>query len=677
MWQLYYVLRPAKISWTERKCAIIAASKSNIMKNVLSSIRLSYILILLAAILLALTPFKIVSFLILIFVLARTVVLRFGLIGNMLIAFLLIAATSSAVAAGTWLVDIPISPAWLLGSYAACLLLSTQILPDSWRPLRPSRSEIFDKDDWIGLLIVGLFSISLLSVLGNPLSAAQLGSVIMKGGDNSAHFNLLKLNDINHGFAIGSDNKVNAHGPLQTYPQGWHYNGALLKQIIEPLVPIQISVVRLLAFYYLLCCLWFVTLIFLIIRLGLYLLRGLSKGSSTAWLAGALAGIAGAVALGYALVSPFIIGFQSQISALALLVLEVILLLFARQARLTAQKFALLLLAAIALAGSSFSWLYLLPIGGGLLAFVCWQTIRETKRLPLVFAAMALPIGGAILFQPLVQILIKIPPYKDGIINQPGYVEPLDIYLVIALFVAATITYVIYRKDKLVQTLYGACVLACLFSFGIMMYQLETVHELRYYFYKSLVTCVALTTPLIAAGIARLVLFCLRETDRKRTIILGSLTVLLGIFLWFGWRSPYLTELPKGVYGISPAQADALRTIIDENPANADHIVSIGGCNRGEDARTGQLATALSYHPPFFQFSPFQVLLPDEQEIFSSMHDFMLKYDFQLIVLVNDQQVGERLEQYMSDVPPDLLRIVTLDGTPETEPIQQCPDRIR
>jgi hypothetical protein len=66
----------------------------------------------------------------------------------------------------------------------------------------------------------------------------------------------------------------------------------------------------------------------------------------------------------------------------------------------------------------------------------------------------------------------------------------------------------------------------------------------------------------------------------------------------------------------------------------------------------------------------------EEKQVFASIALAAQLSDRPLVVFSNDQVLSGKLTTYLGDLNHKVT-IIKMDGTPETEPIQQCPDRIR
>lgn len=645
----------------------------------LQSMQARYIGLLAAGGLLSYTPLRLLSLLIVIFVLARLPIVRFAFIGRLVVAWLVVAIATSCLAALDWLIKVDLSSALLLNLYSGTLIIVVALWRSSLAPLLPSKKELFNPDDLLAVGLSLVFSVVLVvSLLPQP-TAAKLAPAIMWGGDNSSHLKIIKAMDLNHGYAIGYNNEVNLSGVLATYPQGWHMNNAFLKWTIEPAIAIHTSPTRLLTFYYGVCLLWFGVFIFMLTRMALFIREALSKTKTGKGWSKVLIAALCAIPVTAAFSTLFGYGFQTQLAALTFLLLEVLCIMHAYEATDIKQRYRYLLFAGLALAGSSLVWLFLLPIGLTLLGAGFFHTITSTKKLPLSFILLAIVVAACIAFQPAVQIFVKVPAFQEGILNQRGLVDEMSIYLLAAMVVAATILWQAYSKNWRVRVLYVGGGVAFLFSLGIMIYQLREIHELRYYYFKSLYTILALLVPLVAAGAGLLFEHFAGKMTKTRLRATGVLLVLGCAMLAYSLAPVVLNKmLNSDLKGISPSQAQAVADIITNNPDDASHIISIGSCNRGDDIRASQLASALSYQPlrQDMLYSAFELSFLSKEYLFKSMREFILREQFPLIILVNDQVLGEELKANLGQAA-NMVRFIILDSTPETEPILQCPDRIR
>lgn len=644
---------------------------------------------------LALTPLAFVSLGLLIFATTRVFKLRFGILTSLMLSFMALTAFVSMIAAGAWLVGAPLSAAFILIAGLAVVLLLLCLTPTASQPnVLPARGDLFQADDWIACIVaIACMIVVCIPLLPRP-SAATVLPVLMYGGDNSAHLDMFRTIDRNQGFAIGDNNRANLGGILVAYPQGWHFMAVFVKWTLQGIVPIGASPTSVLLFFYITGVAWLGILAMLITRLALLVVRRLTKPHlpmQTIISSGTLVGASCFISINGYLLSLFAYGFQTQVAALGFLLAEVLIIVAAYLARTPRQRFSYLLLATLLLAGGGFSWLFLYPIGALLLLGAVAHTVIANRRLPLYFAIGLIILAGGVLFQPLVQILVPVPAFQDGVnvINQRGNVALTDMLTLGLLALAVSIWAYAYFRDTTIRILVSALGIAMVFSLALMWYQLNTIAELRYYYYKSTYTAIIFVLILLAAfvGWLTVMLMSLKTPfDRPQWLhkpIIGlSILGMLVMGAHLATSPTYDGFINKSLAGISSAQAGTVVDIVDKQPNNAWRVLSIGSCNRGDDIRATLLAGSLGAIPPRGTKSPGAFIRLDnidKQVLFASIEKFVSQDGGMpsLIILSNDQVIGAQLMQRLGADLGSKIQLINLDPSIETEPATQCFDRVR
>jgi hypothetical protein len=516
----------------------------------------------------------------------------------------------------------------------------------------------------------------------------------MYGGDNSAHLDIFRTLDRNQGFAIGHNNRANLGSILVAYPQGWHFMGVFVKWTLQGVAPIGASPTSTLLFFYSMATLWFGMMVLLITRLSLLVVHHTTKPKvkkSVAIFSKVIVALSCFIGINGFLLSLFAFGFQTQIAALGFLLAEVVALVAAYSTKDLRQRLGYILLATLLMAASGFSWLFLYPVSGLILFCAVVHTIARYKKLPLYFVVGLIILGAGVLFQPFIQLSVPVPAYQDGVnvINQRGNVVATDMLLIGLLALAAATWAYVYFREATVRILIASLGVAIAFSLVLMWYQLGTIHELRYYYYKSTYTGIMLVIVLLSAlvGWAATTLLQSNAPLKKLSIVQKMLVGagLLGILALSATliKSPtYDGFIHKSLAGISPAQAGTVVDIAAKQPENGWRVVSIGSCNRGDDIRTTLLADSLSLVPPRGTKSPGHFIRLDKlekQTLFAGIDKFISQDDGtpSLIILSNDQVIGAELMSALSPAHQSRIQLINLDPSIETEPALQCPERVR
>ncbi len=639
------------------------------------------------SVVLAWTPLAIVAALLIIFALSRLLPWRFGFWTNIVASIILYAAFLACLAGAAWaLGHIPL-PAPAITTISV-LLLGVIILLSNPQPLLPGKRELLVADDLIPLAVALVAMAFLLLPLLPKLSVSSIGPFMMYGGDNSAHLEMVQAITKNQGYAIGHHNRYNLGGILVAYPQGWHFATAYAQGLMDQLASVKNHPGLILGIFYGVSVLWWGMFVFLFARLSLMALA--IKATLSQALLGKL--LAATICLLGALsvfLSLFAYGFQTQISALVYLLLEVVCIAAAYTSKKPAERFIGLWIGLVILAGSGFSWLFLYPVSVTILAVAIIHSWIQLRKLPWQFIVGAIAAGVFVLYQPLVQVLVKVPTYQDGvtIINQRGNVALTSLAWVLMLSALAVAIAVVAWRQRLAKVLVGALLLSLAFSLILMWYQLGTIHELRYYYYKSTYTVLLLALIIIAAavgwGVSRLMSQQPRQPRSQQLAMAGG---VLAAFITISWSAVWLSATPeldgivsKRLQGISSEQASTVINIVKSQPQDSWKILSIGSCNRGDDIRTTLLAGALSSFPPGVA-APSVVPLDnlDKDVLFAKISKYLRssKDPLSIILLSNDQVIGRELMQSLDDSQKVKIQLVNLDPSPETETLAQCPERV-
>jgi len=369
---------------------------------------------------------------------------------------------------------------------------------------------------------------------------------------------------------------------------------------------------------------------------------------------------------------------------LALFLVELLLLAEAYRAR-TSNRYKYFLGAMLAAAGVSFFWSFLLPVAVAAAGLCILQsTVSGRKLPPPYFLVGFVLLSWLILFQPIMQAAFVVKLKTDvPIINMPGNVVRTEMYSLVVIFLGLS-AYVYFQfKSKALGLFYTASAVTLAFSLALMAYQLSTIQELRYYYFKSNFTYISVAIIMLAAiggDIARRLLLHspIKNSRRHGIIICLSLCIIsLGGFLTLR-SSSFDDFLYNRMGGVSAAQADAISNVMSQNTNAGVSLLPIGSCNRGDDIRAAQLAHALIYSPATTMPSVYGYLelsYLDKEYLFEAIRDYTRSYD-ELTILSSDLALSGELRTRLGPLSQK-VQFVELDATAETEPAAQCPDRVR
>jgi len=632
---------------------------------------------------LAFTPLRVLSLGLAVFVGARLLPFAKGIVTKLAVSFILVTTLVVFLATIAWLVHLKLSSALLLSALAVCLAATQLLLTRSGLPTR-GRLQITLHDSIALLVAVAAMLLVFLPVLQDS-SGARLARLVTAGGDNTSHLEMVKTDDLNRGLPYGSADRVH-NGAYANYPQGWHLNVAFMKWLTEPVIHYARAPRNTLLLFYLEACLWFGLLIFFMVRLSLLVTELLPRRLRNPW---ALLGVAavGVLVTLHWLLGLFIHGFQAQIASFTFLLLELFFLLLAAQQPVQ-KRYPLFLLATAMAVANNFIWLFIAPVTFVLVAVAFGAVVVRERRLPplKVWIALAVLAGFAVV-QPLLYKLypagIQIP-----LLLQLGDVQHTSMMTLGCLAVVAGIYTVVRWENRLLRWVSIAGGMALLFSLYLFIYQLNTIHELRYFYFKSTYMFIMLVAIVLAALVYEGLAWLLSQkntagkgqlprTLRNALVITGTLA--LGVALGWQTRTPYVGEYVQStVSGISGAQAGPLIDAVGAAPDSGYYVAFLGSCDRGDDIRASQLADSLAFAPApslphGVSFAPGEA---DENVQFKSIRTFAEHTDHPVTVISSDQVLEHKLEAYMGN-EAGKLKIVSMDATPETEPISQCPNRTR
>lgn len=625
-----------------------------------------------ASLVLTLTPLKIVSFALLIIIVARLIPLVSGVITRLAISFSLVSCISGCVAVVAWLVHAPLN--------ATSLLLALTVIISVWawvmrkhtgapKKLTTNAHEL----SALGLAVVTVMMIA-LPALKDP-NGASLLRIISAGGDNSAHLTMVKAIDLNQGVGFGGNNRVNQMPGAVNYPQFWHFNVASYKWFADATGFGKIdSASKVLAIFYGASLLWFGLLVFLMTRLGLRVAEIVTKKSDLLGLIAAL-GVCAAITAHWLLqLSTY--GFQSQTGALLLLVAEIYMLVEAfRQS--SGRRYAALIVAGFLAVGSSLTWTLLIPPAAGAFGLCVLITIFANKKLPsLPVSLLTVLVGAFIIFQPLLLYIFPV-SFEGGVsmIQQRGLINPVSMGALLTIFIVCLLYAWVNKTNKSLRVIAVVAAGTIAFSFGLMVYQLHTLGELRYFYHKSAYGFVVIGGALLAAAAYHFAHTLFK--DRGRIVIALLLCALAGLAIWHvkdpAWRSYQDTTIG----GMSSQAAAAVVQQINLGPLTSANTTFLGACNRGDDIRANLFTTALT-KTMIYKSVSFDPGGHNEKFIFAAIALHLRESDVPITIISSDLAISGRLKTHLGELASrNTFKLIDLDNTEYTEPISQCPDRIR
>lgn len=594
------------------------------------------LLIALILIFIALTPLKIFSLIGILLFGASLLRVRIGYFYKLILAFSIFFAINTLVAGVFFVLKVGLPIDLILIAYI--IVLTFLALPNNVSS-KDILSILTPGSLWKIALSFALFLAIIAPVLSrNDFSAY---TAVSFGGDNVSHLELIKAVEQNKGYFYEpfEVSKEVAMEGLSGYPQGFHINAYLFKQVLEPIVNLASNYGFILYFYS------FSAMMYILFAWLFFLAtRGFLEKSSISPLPGLLATITLFTGTFFSL---FALGSQSQIASMALFIAMLAFLNYSIKSKHREDKINFLCLAIILLGGISFTWLLLLPIAGIIVAYVfCAQYLKPAIREPAKYAKLIIVTFSVFLtalIQPIVQFLYSSP--KNNGVNEVGFSITPSLYLVAALVITAT--FFLIRKNRARRLWILALFVPSLFSAIIYVYQLSQVGEARYYLYKSIFVIVLVAVIIISAGVGEIVSQNSRALNKKTRYLVLLLTISIGsLIALYNNADPngYLYQRAGG--GFSKEVAVTAIGRINENPASGKSIISVGSCNRAHDYTATRLVGALSTG----NSSARQALLKGQLTITKeSLHEAVAKYQIasaqDLIIISSDYQLQKYLEK--------------------------------
>jgi hypothetical protein len=643
----------------------------------------SYLIVLAFAALLAVTPLRILSLLLIVLVISRLLRAKMlGFLSHLVLGFLVVVSLTSLISLTTWIFGWTLSSSKILLYLVLVIFIYVYAFTRSPRPLLPQKNEVLDLGDFASFaLACALVTVLCLPFIRDP-TIPTLGQLVMAGGDNSTHMELVKLNDINQNVSYGTNNKVNVLTDMSNYPQAWHFFTVFISWCLNPLISSSNIIGRFLLIFYMMSVLWFAVLVFLLVRSSVWLgenIIGKYKPSNKISVIGAV-GVTGAAAIGW-LVTLFAYGFQTQIAASVFLVAEVIILLIAWTHNEKDRR-SYLRLAMLFAATSMFMWFFVGSASIVALALGYMLTYVKTRSLPhLEDWVLGLVLGLLVLLQASFRSIFKLTTVDNGsLLTSTGLVEKVDLYWLLIGFVMISLFFYAKMATKKYVVLYATLLSSLIFSFGILVYQLQATGEPRYFYYKANYTILILLLIPLGACVFYLVhrLFDTFQRNKiGKNFVALSVMVLMFMVVW-PMRSPLFDSyVDNQAFGVERRQAEAVVEILSKDRSAGYRTVSIGSCNRGNDIRTVQLARSLAFTNKTIRTSAdFLLTVQSKEYLFKEIEEFTMNRQEKLILISNDRALEAELYTQLGKLDKN-IELYSLDTTIETETKFQCPDRIR
>ena len=376
--------------------------------------------------------------------------------------------------------DLPFDVGWLLMSY---LVVVSSLL--FWKRLELWQGQTYFKlSDFVIIAATVVVFLLVIVPFRSEKGYPRMLEVLSMAEDNASHYAITHSTTVNRSYTYFMDAPHSGLQPsLRIYAQGQHVNMAInnymLTRSTQPLEQpfiIKSFVVQICAFF---------SLLFMMILLGIQRLGQRYVTDKT-------------IALSILITSPLLIyfvgfgtniymfetGFHTQIMSYSFLLL---LLLWISLDKLTLAW--RLLGGATALIGLAFSWFFLLPIAG--LTYLSWLWLQRKKLRPLLKRPAIVIPSVLLLGLSLTPFVIDRVNHNGTNLNTPGGV--LIVILPIILFYSGLgIIYLLslrrqdFQDNSLIKLIILTLGFSLVFTLVIYAYQMITIGETLYYFYKTL-----------------------------------------------------------------------------------------------------------------------------------------------------------------------------------------------
>lgn len=534
-----------------------------------------------------------------------------------------------------------------------------------------------------------LFTIPLLIFLQLPLlrdpSFAHLLQMMSFSSDNMSHLTLVSLNELNGGNGFGLDNAYNPPNNLSYYPQGWHFVGALFSVLLQPYLVGFSEAIQSLITFYLYSLLWMFLLLFLLAKLSLHFVSSKKKlnTSQVYILATSLSPLL-AVCVVW-IIPMFTHGFQTQISALVLLLAQALLLLeifSSKNIRSKDQKkyiSILVFFSVLVTVVTSLYWLFIIPVSYGImflsLVYMLYKKIFTLSKFNLLLLFVFALIG---FLQVYVQQTHITPNYN--LFNERGLIIPLSIEAILSFLILLTLA----AKKLSLKWLWIISLCswwAILFSIFAYIYQLSTIGELRYYYYKSLYT-VVIFLYISTTYFTYLFFSWIVKNSSPRWLYVAGAPLFFVVILLTYLLAPiasrdYATTI--GPIGFSGVHAQEILDTHKNHSKNIYSTLIIGSCDRSEDIRATyslQSIKSRSYNKKQIGFSIYEIW-PGKKEVLKESLQYLLKHNETVRVISIDRELSQYLSDTLKSDQKSRVEFIDRDQSVGNESVSLCPNRIR
>jgi len=397
-----------------------------------------------------------------------------------------------------WVLKVPMSIwlfAWTVGVFNLGLVVFCRFTPPSrWFPL----SEIISS-----LVSLTVFILMLTQSFSSFQSADLLRVANGSGVDNISHLSFIDTVEKQKGYVYGSrGNQLPINSMLgsaaNNYPQGYHINAWVFNEAVQPFMSRLTDTNKKLVSFLLGSIIDYVFLVFAFIFLATKLVKLDNKKKP--WMPAIIIIISCTIYTVLGLMfSAFTDGFMPQVMSLHLLLSVITLLfLYCKESDIT-QKYTYGLLASFSVVGIGLSYFFLLPVALGIFIFTLAadyfcsdQKVKLSKLLlgSILFIASFSVVQGA--------IYVLLERVTSDKINDQGGVLVFDVFYVLSWAVFSVAYLWHNHKKRTVNPLAIGLVVSLVFSMVLFIFQKITNGEVNYYYHKSVLSLLLLTSLVMA-----------------------------------------------------------------------------------------------------------------------------------------------------------------------------------
>ena len=448
---------------------------------------------------------------------------RLGFMGRLFVTLSVYMSINALLAFIPWALKIPMSIwlfAWTIGVLCLGLVIFCRFTsPDRWFPL----SEIISS-----LVSFIVFILMLVQSFSSFQSADLLRVSNGSGVDNVSHLSFIDTVEKQKGYVYGSrGNQLPINSMLgsaaNNYPQGYHINAWIFNESIQPFMSRLTDTNKKLVSFLLGSIIDYVFLVFAFIFLATKLVKLDDKKKP--WMSAIIVISCTIYTVLGLMFSAFTDGFMPQIMSLHLLLSVITLLfLYCKESDIT-QKYTYGLLATFSVIGVGLSYFFLLPVALGIFIFTLAadyfcsdQKVKLSKLLlgSILFIASFSVVQGA--------IYVLLERVASDKINDQGGVLVFDVFYVLSWAVFAVAYLWHNHKKRTVNPLAIGLVASLVFSLALFIFQKITNGEVNYYYHKSVLSLLLLTS-LVMAMLTMSLIDKARSSGVKILMIIGIIMI--------------------------------------------------------------------------------------------------------------------------------------------------------